>query len=142
MAAAKPQSPASPTVTVYYLHGTHRCQSCIDMEELSRQTVKTEFAAELAAGGVVWKSLNYDEPENKHFESDFELPFPSLVFVRKADDGTQQWRRVDKTWDFIAEDPDALQAYVKKELRDWIDGKAPAPEGGDGGYLGLIQACR
>jgi hypothetical protein len=65
-------------VVLYYFHGARRCKTCLSMEANALEVVKSEFAEELDSGALVWKVVNYDEPENEHFIKDFKLVSSSL----------------------------------------------------------------
>ena len=56
--------PATPQVVACYFHGTVRCASCLAIETRAGEVITNRFRAEMALGRLVFKSLNYDKPEN------------------------------------------------------------------------------
>jgi len=111
-AAAAPA--ASPAVLVYYFHATTRCATCRTIEAYARETVTSRFAADLEAKRLEWRSVNVDEPANRHFIRDFQLYTRSVVLVDAND--PKRYRVLDKVWQLVG-DKAAFQAYVEREVR-------------------------
>jgi hypothetical protein len=115
----KPATPAaapaaSPAVLVYYFHATTRCATCRTIEAYAHDTIATRFAADLKAKRLEWRSVNVDEPANRHFIRDFQLYTRSVVLVDAND--PKRYRVLDKVWQLVA-DKAAFQAYVEREVR-------------------------
>jgi hypothetical protein len=102
-------------LVAYYLHGTFRCPTCLSIERQSKETIETEFADLIAAGTVVFQSLNYDEPENAHFIGDYEIGAPSLVLSLRNGGKEVAWKNLSEVWNH-AHDPAALRGYVAGEI--------------------------
>ena len=102
-------------LVAYYLHGTFRCPTCLSIEKQSKETVETEFADLVKEGTVVFLPLNYDEPENKHFQDDYKLTAPSLVLSVHDNGKEVTWKNLPEVWDH-AHNPPALREYVAGEL--------------------------
>lgn len=101
--------PATP-VTVYYFHGSIRCEKCLEIERVSRESVLSFYADDIAAGLVKWESVNYELPENRHFLDDFTLGLPSLaVECRKG--GSVRRTVLPNTWEKVVV-PEGLDDYV------------------------------
>jgi hypothetical protein len=83
----------SQQVIAYYFHGTVRCETCLKIERQARDVIEQRFQTELDAQRLVFKPLNYDLPENAHFQQDYKLPCPSLVLVRQKDGKDENWSR-------------------------------------------------
>lgn len=113
-------------VIAYYFHGTVRCETCLLIEKLAKNVVEQEFTDELATNRLVFMPVNYELPENAHFLNDYKLPCPSLVLVKRKDGKEEGWKLLADTWQLIHE-PIKLNAYVKSEVRHFLDGaKQPA----------------
>lgn len=110
-----------PTVQVvaYYFHKTIRCEMCLAVEKQAREAIERRFPKELAAKRLVFKPLNYDEPENVHFLVDYKLQCPSLVLVRQQGGKDKKWKLLDKTWEHIV-DPAKFNSYVESEVRKML----------------------
>ncbi|MGA4644835.1 nitrophenyl compound nitroreductase subunit ArsF family protein [Limisphaera sp. 4302-co] len=111
---------AAHTVTAYYFHGTVRCETCLLIEALARAVVEQQFGADLAAKRLIWESVNYDLPENRHFLTDYKLTCPSLVLVLRQEGKPERWKLLADTWQLVHE-PDKLISYVESEVRNFLD---------------------
>lgn len=108
-------------VIAYYFHGTVRCETCLLIESLAKNVVEQDFSAELAENRLAFTPLNYELPENTHFVTDYKLPCPSLVLVKRRDGKDETWKLLADTWQLVHE-PARLTAYVQTELRDFLYG--------------------
>ncbi len=113
--AAAEQLPANALV-VYYLHGETRCPTCRNIEKYSREAIQAAFAEQLAEEAVVWKVVNYDQPENSHVATDYEVLAPSVVLVRTSDGKVADWRNLRRVWGLVS-DRHAFTEYVQNETR-------------------------
>jgi hypothetical protein len=121
-----PEAPvaAAPAIAVaqviaYYFHGTVRCETCLSIEKQAHELMNTRFAADVASGRLVFKPVNYDQPENAHFSQDYKLPCPSLVLVRQKDGKDQDWKLLGQTWDFV-QIPPKLDQYIEEETSKFL----------------------
>lgn len=102
-----------------YFHRTLRCQSCLQIESLARYGVTNVKASDMESGGLEWRSLNFEEDENAHFEEDFELEGPSLVITLEDGDGVVKWARLDRVWDLLY-DVDSFDKYVLGTVEEYL----------------------
>jgi len=109
-------------VMAYYFHGTVRCETCLMIEQQAKATVEQQFSEELAASRLVFLSVNYEQPENRHFMMDYRLPCPSLVLVRQQDGKEVKWKLLGETWQLVHE-PEQLHRYVASEVRKFLSGR-------------------
>lgn len=113
-------------VEVLYLHGTLRCDTCLEIERIAEATVRAAFADAMAAGTITWRSVDYDLPENAAYDRQFDPPYPVLVMARMTSDGQYgQWRLAEKTWDSMHEGPEALADYVRLEIEGFLSAEPP-----------------
>ncbi len=112
--SVKPQVVAGETVAaksdalfVYYFHGTRRCFTCNKIEAQTSQAIAENYAAQMASGDVVFKSVNIEEPDNEHFIEDFGL-VSSTVAMKKGDKS----ERFDSVWDLV-HNPVEFASYIK-----------------------------
>ena len=109
------------TVVVYYFHTDFRCRTCTTMQRLADETVKEQFAEQLASGKIQWRVVNTDREENKHFTQDYQLYTKSLI-VSALKDGEQiGWKNCEKIWQHVR-DPEAFKKYVTEQIRAYLDG--------------------
>ncbi|MBC2714805.1 MAG: hypothetical protein HF978_05780 [Desulfobacteraceae bacterium] len=107
-------------IVATYFHTTARCSTCHKIEELSSQAVNLNFENELKSGKVVWRAINVDEPENKHYNKDYQLYTKSLIISEVKDGKEIQWKNLEKIWTYVR-DEEKFDAYVKDEIKDWIE---------------------
>ncbi len=119
--APVPEPNALPRkLTVYYVHGTKRCNTCRAIESQAKQALDDGFPEALMTGRLEWQSVNADEPANEHFYKDFELTGSSLLMVDFADGRQTRFKNLGKIWD-LAADPPAYIAYVQSEVKPWLE---------------------
>jgi len=121
-----PASPAtnatnapSQQVIAYYFHGTVRCETCLKIEQQAKAVIERQFKTELAAHRLVFKSVNYDLPENAHFLLDYKLPCPSLVLVRQKDGKDDQRALLGDIWQLV-ENPVKFNGYIETEVNKFL----------------------
>ncbi len=116
-------------VMAYYFHRTIRCETCLRIEKQAHEVITNRFAFEVAAERLVFKPVNYEQPENAHFREDYELGGPSLVLVRQTGGKDVERKVLGQTWDF-AHIPPRLDLYIEEETRKFLEGdKVPAGNG-------------
>jgi len=101
---------------VYYLHGTYRCGTCMSIEKQAKAAVEGDFKKEITSGKVVFKSLNYEEPENEHFGNDYQLMTRSLVLSVRKDGKELKWKNLPAIWTHV-HNPPAFREYVSGEVK-------------------------
>ncbi len=114
-------SMGSHALTVYYFHTTFRCPTCRKIEALTESTVKNFFSTELAEKKIIWKPVNIEFPENRHFADDYKLFTKSVVIVDTANGKQIRWKNLDKIWELVR-DESAFTGYIKKEISGYLKG--------------------
>jgi len=122
-AAGKGESPDAQkparSIVVTYFHTTMRCPTCHTIEELSTNAVKYHFENELKTGTVVWRVINVDEPENAHYNKDYQLYTKSLIVSEMRDGKEARWKNLDKIW-VLVRDEEKFDQYVQAEIAGWL----------------------
>lgn len=106
-------------IVVYYFHGTHRCSTCLRMEEYSREAIGIYFSEELKEGKLEFKLVNIDEPENRHFIKDFQLYTRSLVLALYNGNALQKYKNLSDIWSYSNERL-KFYLYVKNETEQFL----------------------
>ncbi|MCP4566221.1 MAG: hypothetical protein GY841_01435 [FCB group bacterium] len=99
-------------VVVYYFHNIRRCPTCTKIEELAYKVVHERFAEALASGDLIWKVVNVEEDENKHFADEYQLIVQALVLVDYRPETDGQWKNLEKIWDLVGDE---------KQFFDYVD---------------------
>lgn len=123
LAASKPAAAASADTTVVdrrviatYFHTTARCASCLKIETYTHDAIATAFPHELESGHLVWRLVNLDPEENRHFVQDYQL-YTKSVIVAVEENGKQvRWKNLEKIWTLLPNQK-KFQAYVQDEIR-------------------------
>jgi hypothetical protein len=120
-ASARPEAseePAGPRVVVFYLHGDARCDKCVAMQGYSKAAVESAFAEELAAGDVAFREVNYHEPADAHYATEFDVSSPSLVIARYDQAGRRTaHQNLPRIWD-LADDEGQFRQYVIQHVSE------------------------
>lgn len=101
-------------VTVYYFHRTIRCPSCEKIELLTKMSVDERFGYELSVGEMLWRTVNIDEPQNKHFEDAYRLQTQSVVVSETSGGKEIRWKNLDKVWDLLGDEATFMH-YIQEE---------------------------
>ena len=92
-ATAEPSAPTTGAKLIaYYLHGKVRCVTCNDIEKTAKEAVEAGFAEDLKSGRIEWRAVNYEEPGNEHFATDFKLAAPCVVLSTLRDGRQTSWK--------------------------------------------------
>ncbi len=116
---------ASPSpgkrVVAYYLHGRVRCASCIKIGSLSGKAIRERFPEELRTGLLVFREVNVEEPDNRHFIDDYRLTSQSLVIVEYRDGRQVRWKNLEKVWTLLGSEKEFLP-YVQEGVSSYLKG--------------------
>ncbi|TWT74588.1 hypothetical protein Pla123a_34120 [Posidoniimonas polymericola] len=106
-------------LVVYYFHGDTRCHTCRNIEGYAYEAVQAAFADELAEDQLQWKVVNYEQPENSHFVTEYDIVAPTVVLVRTANRERAEWRNLDRVWELV-DDHGGFTEYVQSEARSML----------------------
>lgn len=106
-------------IVLYYLHGTGRCMRCMLMEQYSKEAVDKYFPEQLNSGVLEFKVLNFDEPQNRHYFTDYKLVTKSLVISLLKDGKEQKYENLNGIWDNSG-NREAFHQYVKFNVERYL----------------------
>ena len=112
--------PETDVDVVYYCMTSQRCMSCMKIEAFTKEAVEKNFSEKLADKDLVWKMVEVDEPQNRHFIQDYQLYTKSVVLVRYRDGKQVEWKNLDKVWNLLG-DKVAFQDYITDEVKAFIE---------------------
>jgi len=121
--ASASSTPASHRFVATYFHNTARCVTCRSIEQRSRDTIQTAFAAEIASGRLAWRALNMEEKESEHYAIDYDLPYASLVLAEMDGEREVRFKVLEQTWDLVHKRQPLLEDYVENETRAFLEGR-------------------
>ncbi len=101
---------------VTYFTGDVRCPSCLKIEKLTRQTVETRFTQQLQSGTLVFRTLNVDEPEHKHFVDDYQLVSKTVIVSVRENGREIGFENLTDVW-LKLNDPVEFENYLAASLQ-------------------------
>jgi hypothetical protein len=101
-------------VIVYYMHQTFRCATCNEIEKLTDELLRADFADELKNGQIEWKKVNFQE--NEELASHYNVVSSSVVVSRIQNGKEAGHQTLDKVWT-LSSDPDEFVKYVGGAIR-------------------------
>jgi len=113
----------SHQVIAYFFHGQERCVTCLQIEEYAKEAIESGFEAELSDKRLVWQAVNREQPENTHFNEEYDLYTSSLVLVNLQDGQQTEWMNLMGVWEpALLDDKEAFIEYVQGEVRFYLEG--------------------
>jgi hypothetical protein len=114
--------PALPKdyVTLYYFHGTIRCQTCLDMESNAKKVLETYFSSRVEDGTLRWQVVNIDLPENYHYVDEYIIMYNTLVINSYKHHDAGEWKELWKAWDLSEKGEEYIQ-YVRDEVASFLE---------------------
>jgi len=113
------ESEKTDRLNVYYFYTTIRCSSCHKIENYTRKTIESVFKKELDQGTIVFRELNIDKPENKHFIKDFKLYTKSVIVEQRVKGKKRKWQNLEKVWELL-NDEIQFSFYIEEEIKNHL----------------------
>jgi len=107
---------------VYYFHGEVRCPTCHNLETYAKEALDTYFADELNEKKIIFKPVNIDKAENKHFIKDYQLISKSVVLSKIVDSKEIDKKNLDQIWQKVG-DKDAYLDYIRSSIEEFNKGR-------------------
>jgi len=111
---------ADDKVVAYYFHTKFRCHTCHKIEQFTEEALKEYFPEELDIGKLVYKVINIQEKENKHFVKDYQLFTKSFVLALFKNGEEIRFKNLDQVWQQVG-DKQKFYEYIKKETHVFLD---------------------
>ncbi len=100
---------------VYYFHGKARCYSCVQIEKLTVEAIRSVFSKELENGDLKLAIVNVSDPENQHFVKDYKLYSQSVVLSHMEDGRQIRWKNLIRVWELLNSE-EKFKAYISEEV--------------------------
>lgn len=113
--SSDPALPDNGKVVTYFTSDV-RCQSCRKIESLTRQTVETRFAEQLKSGEIIFRTLNVDQAENKHFVSDYQLVSKTVIVSTRENGKETGFENLQDVW-LKLNNPADFENYIAAALQ-------------------------
>jgi hypothetical protein len=90
--------PGSTRVVAYFFHGHRQCPSCRHLEAVSESAISDGFPAAMRSGTIQWRAVDIEDPSNRHFASDYQVYWSSLVLVKVTAGKPIAYKNLEQAW--------------------------------------------
>ena len=116
---AADRTASGPTLVAYYFHGKVRCVTCNEIEQTAREAIKSGFGPELDSGRIEWRVVNYEEPGNAHYATDYRLAAPCVVLASMRDGRQESWTSLPEVWELVGNEA-AFKQFVQDRVAEQL----------------------
>ena len=106
-------------VLVTYFYTNYRCPTCKKLETYSREAIERGFPLELEAKKIVFRTLNMEEPENRHYTQDYKLYTKSLIISLTRNGKEVKWKNLADIWKLVL-NQEKFTEYVQRETQAYL----------------------
>ena len=117
------QQPVKPTsaagtsrIDVIQFHSEHRCETCLNIEGMTKEVLNSAFATEMKNGTFTFRLVNVEEKANAKIAEEFGA-YGTALFLQVHKNGKDE--KIDLTeWAFMkANDAAKFKAELTQKLR-------------------------
>jgi len=109
-------------LNVVCTHATVRCPTCTTMERLTRETLEESFSDEVDTGKIVFREVNYEQPEVAAFAGEFKVATASVVLVNVQNGEIVAGKNIaDEAWKLYTDAP-AFKQMLKEQIDAMLQG--------------------
>ena len=105
----------SISYTMYYFHPTARCESCINIENFTKELIETKYKTNPKIDFI---ALNIEDTQNEHFRKDYNLKFSSVVFSKQKGDKEEKYKNLDSIWTY-SDNKESFTKYMDSEIKEF-----------------------
>ena len=105
-------------VEVLSFHTKKRCPTCIAIEQLAREVVEKDFAAQLADGKLVFRVV--DSSEDEVLADKYEVTWSSLLVIRHKSSGESVNDLTKFAFATARTNPEKFKAELKAEIEKFL----------------------
>jgi hypothetical protein len=102
--------------TMYYFHPTARCESCINIENFTKELIEAKYKSNPE---IKFAALNIEDTQNEHFRKDYNLKFSSVVISKTKDGKEEKYENLDSIWSY-SDNKDGFTKYMDSEIKEFI----------------------
>ncbi len=89
------------------------------IEAYTEETIKSNYPQELESGRLEWKTVNVDEPVNKHFVRDYQLSTRTVVLVDVNPGKKERWTKLERVWQLVR-NKEAFVDYILENTNTYL----------------------
>jgi len=110
-------------LNVVTTHATVRCPTCTTMERLTRETLDESFKDEVVSGKIVFRKVNYEQPEVAAFADQFKVATSTVVLVNiRNGEIVADKNLANEAWKLYTDEP-AFKQMLKEQINAMLQGK-------------------
>jgi len=110
-------------VDVVYFHRTQRCPTCLYAENMTRYTLETYFADELASRKVTFQSINVEDQAKADIVMKYNNASYLTLCVNSVRGDTDHIEVVTDIW-YVIDNDEAFVEIVKNKVEQSLTGEA------------------
>ncbi len=107
-------------IEILDFYGTHRCTTCINIENNTKYTLEKAFPQEVKDGTIVFKTINFDKKENDKIVTEY-MAYGTSLFFNVIVDGKENHIDLSefafKWGDDQAKYATQLEAKIREQLK-------------------------
>ncbi len=103
---------------IYYFHTSFRCHTCNMIEKHTKDAIYDNFSKELENEKIIFKIINIELDENKHYVDKYKLITKSVIVSKVLEDTVKEWKNLDKIW-FLHKEPNKFKKYIVDEIKKY-----------------------
>ncbi|VBB46797.1 conserved exported hypothetical protein [uncultured Paludibacter sp.] len=103
-------------IEVYYFHFTHRCVTCLAVENETQKALPSLYPKLFKAGKIIFTSVNLDDKDSKVLAEKCKAEGQSLLIIS----GNKRIDLTDKGFMYAKNDPEKLKVEIKKSIDSLI----------------------
>lgn len=96
-------------IMVYYFHFSHRCATCVAVEEQTLKSLNELYPEKMKSGKITFQSINLDEKEGEELAKKVKVSGQTLIFIGAG-------KNINLTNDgfmYARNNPEKLKAKIK-----------------------------
>jgi len=104
-------------IKVYYFHYSHRCKTCVAVEEETKKALKELYPKEVKSGAIIFHSINMDKKEGEQLAEKMQISGQTLIFI-------QDNKKINLTNDgfmYAVTNPGKLKTKIKQTIVNFLN---------------------
>lgn len=106
-------------LVVYYFYTTSRCYSCLLIEQYTKEAVERNFGNGYNGWKVEFVGVNIENPENRHFISEYSLRSKSVILQKVVNGRKEEWKNLMKVW-YLVGNKEMFISYITQEIKELL----------------------
>lgn len=105
-------------VAVYYFHSTFRCETCNQIEAMTKNLLEREYSALLGDGRMFWNEIDFIK--NTELAEKFEIAASCVVVAQIRNGIVVDYQRLDGVWTLL-DKSDVFDDYIRSAIEAYLN---------------------